>query len=89
MILAHGTSVDAPGCFFAEGIVPGHGLRKGGRDAVHVLPIETPANVGGRPLTELQGIDFVGLSDKSKGGAQVSSWFLSKLKSPLAKELSL
>ncbi len=66
MILAHGTSIDAFDSIFAEGVVPGNGIRRGGRDEVHFLPIETPADIGGgHPPTECQGIDFVGLSDKS------------------------
>ena len=51
LILAHGTLVDAVGEIFTEGIAPGRWLRRGGRDEVRLLPIETPAEVGGQPTT--------------------------------------
>ena len=89
LILAHGTSVDAIGGVFIEGIAPRRWLRRDGCDEVHVLPIETPAEVGGQPPTELPGIDFVGLSDKSgwRGASQCA--FLSTLMLLLAAALSL
>jgi hypothetical protein len=36
----------------------------GGREEVHLLRINTPCDLGGKPPTEFPRIDFVGLQDR-------------------------
>ena len=54
--------------------MPGDLLSKGGRDGVHFLRIDTPADIGGKPPTLFRRIDFVGMNDSS--GWRATSQFV-------------
>ncbi len=73
-LLAHGTVENALGGIFRDGIVPGRLLTRGGRDEAHLLRIDAPDNIGGKPPTQFQRIDFVGLQLTMSSGFRTAEF---------------